>query len=170
MSVLNCLHQAIMKFVTPQAQNHVFRERSKQPAPFNDTIDFLTLEELKTLEKKGKKTGMSDSESDNDPLDDRHSYDEVSGTILTSDTVLSCLDDDEQNGMTLEMDEDCNDEATKDNSMSYITEEDAVQDMEEEEEGESVTMRRQDEVVKKSSRKKKNVVFKMANENWDDSW
>lgn len=159
-----------MKFVTPQARNHVFRERSKQPAPFNDTIDFVTLDELKTLEKKSRKSGMSDSESDNDPLDDGRSYDEVSGTILTSETILSCFDDDEQNEVTLEIDEDCDDEVTEDNLRSDMMEEDGVEDMEEEEGVESVTTRSQDQVVKKRSRKKKTVVFKMADEDWDDSW
>ena len=158
-----------MRFVTPQARNYVFKERSKQPAPFNDTTDFVTLEELKTLEKKSRRSVMSDSESDNDPLDDGRSYDD--GTILTNDeTFLSSFDDDQN-----DVDEDC-DEVTESNLRSDMDEdgEDGVEDGVEEEDGveageESVT---KDPVkdVKRKPRKKKTVLFKMVDEDLDDSW
>lgn len=155
-----------MKFVTPQARNYVFKEKSKQPAPFNDTSNFVTLEELKTLEKKSKRSVMSDSESDNDLLDDGRSFDD--GTILTNDeTVLSSFDDDQNDA-----DEDC-DEVTECNLRSDM-EEDGVEDGMEEEgveagEEESVT---KDTVkdVKRKPRKKKTVLFKMVDEDLDDSW
>ncbi len=156
-----------MRFVTPQARNYVFKERSKQPAPFNDTTDFVTLEQLKTLEKKGRRSVMSDSESDNDPLDDGRSYDD--GTILTNDeTVLSSFDDDHNDA-----DEDC-DEVTECNLRSDM--EDGVEDgVEEEEEGveageEEVVIKDTKDVVRRKPRKKKTVLFKMVDEDLDESW
>ena len=59
-----------MKHITPQAQNHIFKERRcKKPMPFHEgdhgAASFITLDELKILEKKRKNT-MDSDDSDSD--------------------------------------------------------------------------------------------------------
>jgi hypothetical protein len=54
-----------MKHITPQAQNYIFKERkNNKPLPFQESNGFITLDELKVLEKKRKNIMESDSDTD----------------------------------------------------------------------------------------------------------
>ena len=80
-----------MKHITPQAQNHIFKDKTgRKPVPFQeenqDTTSFITLDELKTLERRRRNTMDSESGSDDDANDKRtETNDETNDDTLTTD-------------------------------------------------------------------------------------
>ena len=79
-----------MKHITPQAQNHIFKERSNKPTPFQETTSFITLDELKVLENEGKFSMNSDSDGD-DCMDDENDVTDVNekNDTLTNDETFT---------------------------------------------------------------------------------
>ena len=146
-------------FLTPQAQNHNFRTKKKEPAPYQESIEFVTLNELKSLEKKNKNKniGMSDSESDIDDIStEEHSNTEASNTEATNDNEMNCFYD---------YDDDMPDE------IHQVLEEDEThwERGEAEESFEDLEPRNKPD-VKKQNKKKKNVMFKLKDEQLDENW
>lgn len=102
-----------MKNITPQAQNHIFKvKRDRKPLPFQDvnqdTTDFITLDELKILERRGKNTMDYDSDSDDH-------------------TSPSCIGDADTHDKCTEANDETNDDTlTTDGKETYDGEEDEL--------------------------------------------
>ena len=73
-----------MKHITPQTQNHIFKERRDNPLPFQETTSFITLHELKVLDREVKFSMNSDSDG-YDCMDDTNDANE----ILTNDETFT---------------------------------------------------------------------------------
>lgn len=163
-----------MKHITPQAQNHIFKERrGRKPVPFQEVghgdTGFITLDELKVLEKKGKNTTM-DSDSDSD--------DHTSVSFVYTDT----------NDKNTETNDETNDDTlTTDEKETYFEEEDDLfeenndevnqsetaddrNDDEKNEEKEELGLKPEGFTVKKNKKKQKKFNFTMNYEDIEDEW
>jgi len=152
-----------MKHITPQAQNHIFKDKNKKnkkPVPFQETTGFITLEELKVLEKKGKFSMDSDSENDYnisssfvDDANDKSTNDDLftDGKETYEDEAEFQDIEEESHEMhddINEMDDDINDEIN-----------------DEDEEEISVNLE-----LKRTSKKQKKFIFTMKYEQVEDTW
>lgn len=161
-----------MKHITPQAQNHIFKERrGRKPVPFQDgnhgETGFITLDDLKILEKRGKNTMDSDSDSDDhtslsfvDTNDkNTETNDETNYDTLTTDGKETY---DEEEDELFEEDDDVNQtEMTVDDGNDYGKNE----------EKEELELEPEKFTVKNNLKKKtKKLSFTMKYEAIDDEW
>lgn len=163
-----------MKHITPQAQNHIFKERrGRKPVPFQEISHgdsgFITLDELKVLEKRSENTTM-DSDSDSD--------DHTSVSFVDADT----------NDKNTETNDETNDTLTTDEKETYFEEEDDLfeedddevnqsetaddrNDDEKKEEKEELGLKPEGFTVKKNLKKKqKKLGFTMNYAQIEDEW
>lgn len=147
-----------MKHITPQAQNHIFKDKNKKnkkPVPFEETTGFITLEELKVLEKKGKFSMDSDSENDyHISVDDAN--DKSTNDDLFTDGKETY--EDEAEFQDIEEESNLHDE---DEENEEINEE--INDEEEEEIDVNLELKR-------TSKKQKKLNFTMKYEQVEDTW
>ena len=164
-----------MKHITPQAQNHIFKEkRGRNPVPFQEGpqggTGFITLCELKILEKRRKNNMDSDSDSD-DPtslsfIDDADTNDKCTETnddTLTTDGKEIYDDEDE-----LVEEDDLDVDETKETEDETKETEDDVKDKNKSEE-----FGLRSDIVKnlrKNGKKQKKLSFTMDYEVIDDEW
>tara|TARA_B110000027_G_scaffold132586_2_gene159066 strand:- start:669 stop:1157 length:489 start_codon:yes stop_codon:yes gene_type:complete len=162
-----------MKHITPQAQNHIFKERrGRKPVPFQEIshgdTGFITLDELKVLEKRSKNTTM-DSDSDSD--------DHTSVSFVDADTNDKNTEtNDETNDDTLTTDE----KETEEEDYLFEQDDDEVNksettddrnDDEKNEETEELGLKPEGFTVKRNLKKKqKKLGFTMNYEQIDDEW
>ena len=160
-----------MKHITPQAQNHIFKERrGRKPVPFQEIshgdTGFITLDELKVLEKRGKNTMDSDSDSD----------DQTSVSFVDAETNDKNTEtNDETNDDTLTTDEKETEEEEED---LFEDDDEATQseiadrnDDEKNEEKEELGLKPERFTVKNNLKKKqKKLTFTMNYEQIEDEW
>jgi len=145
-----------MKHITPQAQNHIFKERKgRKPVPFKEgnsgETAFITLDELKIFEKRGKNIMDSDSDSDESFVD-----------ANTNDKNTETNDD------TLTIDEK---ETNYEEEDELFEEDHGDEKNEENEENEELELKPKGFTVKKTVKKKqKKLSFTMNYDEVKDEW
>ena len=148
-----------MKHITPQAQNHIFKDKNKKnkkPVPFEETTGFITLEELKVLEKKGKFSMDSDSENDYhisvDDANDKSTNDD----LFTDEAEFQDIEEESNVHDEDEINDEINDETNDETN-------DEIKDEEEEEININLELKR-------TSKKQKKFNFTMKYEQVEDTW
>jgi hypothetical protein len=144
-----------MKHITPQAQNYIFKEKSNnKPLPFQESNGFITLDELKVLEKKRKFTMESDSDTD-----DVSNYDKTTTNDETVDETNTTdgketFDGNEVSDEEYEENDDGEEEENFENEVNEVNEENEENEENEvNEENEENEEENEDEIeCKKSSR------------------
>uniref|UniRef100_A0A6C0IYV3 Uncharacterized protein n=1 Tax=viral metagenome TaxID=1070528 RepID=A0A6C0IYV3_9ZZZZ len=167
-----------MKHITPQAQNHIFKERrGRKPVAFKERkhgqTGFITLDELKTLEKRGKNAMDSDSDSDDYPPLSSVDADTTNDKNTESNDETYETNDTFTDGKETynEEDEELFEEDDNRVNKKEMTADDRNDDYKKKEEKEELGLKQEGFTVKKILKKKpKKLSFTMNYEEIDDEW